>query len=87
MDLKRQIRLRISTEMYDVLMRICNNNRNINLSRLIRYFVETGLEGLKKKISQTSAGLSKPEGARSLIASGYQCPITSVWSLLICGSK
>ena len=49
MDLKRQIRLRISTEMYDVLNRICNNKRNINLSRLIRYFVETGLEGLKKK--------------------------------------
>ena len=49
MDLKHQIRLRISTEMYDVLKRICNNKRNINLSRLIRYFVETGLEGLKKK--------------------------------------
>jgi len=49
MDLKHQIRLRISTEMYDVLKRICNNKRNINLSRLIRYFVETGLEVLKKK--------------------------------------
>jgi hypothetical protein len=49
MDLKRQIRLRISTEMYDVLNRICNNKRNINLSRLIRYFVETGLENIKIK--------------------------------------
>jgi hypothetical protein len=49
LDLRRQIRLRISTEMYDLLRQIANQRNNLNISKIIRYFLETGLEKFKMK--------------------------------------
>lgn len=44
LDLKKQVKLRISEEMFDLLQEISKKTQVMNISRLIRRLLEIGLK-------------------------------------------
>ena len=57
-NLKYRIRLRISPETYNLLKKI-SSKTNLNLSKIVRYFLEAKLDELRNK--QKSLSKSTPD--------------------------